>query len=72
MWVQSLGPGDPLEEEMAPHSSILTWKISQARGTWQATVHGAVGGMCNFLSSLSLQQKFEMADQCYSYVTAQF
>ena len=28
MWVQSLGPGDPLEEEMAPHSSILTWKIS--------------------------------------------
>ena len=42
------------------------------RGTWQAAVHGAVGGVCKFLSSLSLQQKFEMADQCYSYVTAQF
>ena len=25
--VQSLGQKDPLEEEMTPHSSILTWKI---------------------------------------------
>ena len=24
---QSLGQGDPLEEEMATHSSILAWKI---------------------------------------------
>ena len=24
--VQSLGGEDPLEEEMAPHSSILVWK----------------------------------------------
>ena len=27
MWVQSLGLEDPLEEEMATHSSILAWKI---------------------------------------------
>ena len=27
MWVQSLGWEDPLEEEMATHSSIPTWKI---------------------------------------------
>ena len=27
MWVQSLGRKDPLEEEMATHSNILTWKI---------------------------------------------
>ena len=26
-WVQSLGRGDPLEKEMATHSSILVWKI---------------------------------------------
>ena len=26
-WVQSLGREDPLEKEMATHSSILTWKI---------------------------------------------
>ena len=27
MWVQSLGREDPLEEEMAAHSSILAWRI---------------------------------------------
>ena len=26
-WVRSLGPEDPLEKEMATHSSILAWKI---------------------------------------------
>ena len=27
MQVESLGQEDPLEQEMANHSSILTWKI---------------------------------------------
>ena len=27
-WVQSLGWEDPLEKEMATHSSILAWEIS--------------------------------------------
>ena len=27
MWVQSLGKEDPLEKEVATHSSILPWKI---------------------------------------------
>ena len=27
MWVQCLGWEDPLEKEMATHSSILAWKI---------------------------------------------
>ena len=27
MWVWSLGQEDPLEKEMATHSSILTWEI---------------------------------------------
>ena len=26
-WVQSLGQEDPLEKEIATHSSILAWKI---------------------------------------------
>ena len=26
-WVQSLGQGDPLEKEMATHSSTLAWRI---------------------------------------------
>ena len=30
-----LGGEDPLEKEMATHSSILAWK-----GTWRTTVHG--------------------------------
>ena len=26
-WIRSLGGEDPLEKEMATHSSILTWRI---------------------------------------------
>jgi len=39
-WVQSLGQEDPLEKEMATHSSILAWRIPMGRGAWWATVHG--------------------------------
>ena len=39
-WVQSLGREDPLEKEMATHSSILAWRIPMDRGAWQATAHG--------------------------------
>ena len=28
MWVQSLGREDPVEVEMATHSSIIAWEIS--------------------------------------------
>ena len=30
--------GDPLEEGMATHSSILAWRIPLGRGAWQARV----------------------------------
>ena len=39
-WVRSLGQEDPLEKEMATHSSILAWENPMDRGAWQATVHG--------------------------------
>ena len=39
-WVQSLGWEDPLEKEMATHSSIPAWRILMDRGAWRATVHG--------------------------------
>ena len=39
-WVRSLGWEDPLEEDMATHSSILAWRIPMDRGAWWATVHG--------------------------------
>ena len=31
---------DPLEEDMASHSSILAWRIPKDRGAWKGTVHG--------------------------------
>ena len=40
MWVWSLDWEDPLEEEMAIHSSILAWEIPMDRGAWWATVYG--------------------------------
>ena len=39
-WVRSLGWEDPLEKEMAPHSSTISWKIpwteepGRLRGPW--------------------------------------
>ena len=38
-WVRSLGWDDPLEEEVATHSSILAGEISWT-GAWWATFHG--------------------------------
>ena len=40
MRVWSLGQEDPLEEEVATHSSILAYKFFMDRGAWWATVHG--------------------------------
>ena len=42
--VRFLGWEDPLEKEMATHSSILAWKIPTDRGAWQATVHRVLQG----------------------------
>ena len=40
-WVQFLGWEDPLEKEMATHSSILAWKIPQTEEPAELhTVHG--------------------------------
>ena len=38
-WVWSLGQEDPLEKEMATHSSILAWRIPWAKEPGRATVH---------------------------------
>ena len=39
MQVQFLGWEDPLEQEMATHSSILAWRNPMDGGAWWATVH---------------------------------
>ena len=38
--VGSLDWEEPLEKEMATHSSVLAWRIPMDRGTWRASVHG--------------------------------
>ena len=45
MWVQSLGQEDPLEEEMATHSSILAWRIpwTEEPGRLQSMASHRVG-----------------------------
>ena len=43
MWetqVRSLGREDPLEKEVATHSSILAWRIPVDRGAWWAAISG--------------------------------
>ena len=44
-WVRSLDQKDPLEEEMATHSSTLAWKIpwTQDRGGLQSMGSQTVG-----------------------------
>ena len=37
MCVGSMGWEDPLEKEMATHSSILAWRTPMDRGAWHVT-----------------------------------
>jgi len=37
--VQSLGQEDPLEKEMATHSSVLAWKIPWMKEPGRLTIH---------------------------------
>ena len=42
-WVQPLGWEDPLEEGMAPHSTILAWRIpwtEEPSGLWSIGLQG--------------------------------
>ena len=42
-WVPSPGLEDPLEREMAAHSSILTWRITEEPGGLQSVGSQRVG-----------------------------
>ena len=59
--VQSLGQEDPLEMEMATHSSVLAWRMD--RGAWQAMVHGG-----HKESDTSEQQSMHAHDIIDSYI----
>ena len=47
-WVQSQGQEDPLEEEMATHSDIFTWRIlwTEEPGKLQSKGSQRVGQDC--------------------------
>ena len=47
-WVRSLGQEDPLEKEMAAHSSILAWEIpwTEEPGRVQSMGSQRVGQQC--------------------------
>ena len=49
-WVQSLGQEDPLEKEMATHSSILAWRIpwTEEPGGLQSTGSQSQTGLSDF------------------------
>ena len=78
MWAQSLGWEDPLEEEMATHSSTLAWKIpwteepgrllsmgfQRVRHSW------ATECMCLPLSFCEIQVM--VADSCYTKLRVVF
>ena len=51
-WVQYLGWEDPLEEDMATHSSILTWRIIIDRGAWRTSVHGVTKSQSDMTEQL--------------------
>ena len=52
--VPSLGGDNPLEKEMATHSSVLVWKNPMDRGAWRAVVHR----VANSRSQLSSCQQY--------------
>ena len=49
--VQSLGQEDPLEKEMANHSSILAWKIPWMEEPGRLAVHGSQKVRHNWVTS---------------------
>ena len=69
--VRSLSQEDPLEKEMATHSSILAWRTPVGREVWRAAVHGVAKSQTQ-LKRLSmrvlmlLRQFVGQSSQCLS------
>ena len=71
MWVSSLSQKDPLEKEMATHSSILAWKITPTLGISADARDGKIREVANatgqdFLSAetLSVAGLVEAMERC--------
>ena len=71
--VRSLGQEDPLEKEMAIHSSILAWEIpwTEEPGGLQSMGSQRVG--LDWATSLSLQpQTYYVPDVCLTHILSFF
>ena len=53
-WVRSLSQEDPLEKEIATHTSTLAWKNPIDRGSCCATVHGVAKSRAQLSNFTSL------------------
>ena len=62
--VQSLGPEDPLEKEMATHASILAWKIPWTEEPGGIQSVGWQSDMAEWLNSNSRQRTREHLRGC--------
>ena len=60
--VRSLGWEDPLEEEVAAHSSILAWRIPRTAEPGGLESMGSQRVRCDFLTQHTLEYKLR-ADQ---------
>ena len=65
-WVQSLGQEDPLEKEMATHSSILAWKIpwTEEPGGLQSMGSQGVGMIWGVSTSTIFADKYQKSILC--------
>ena len=64
MWVQSLHLGDPLEEDMATHSSTLAWRIFMDREAWRAIVYGITNSQTQLKGpSMHTHKKIRASDK---------
>ena len=69
-WVRSLGWEDPLEKEMATHSSILAWKIPwmEEPGRLQSMGSQSRIRLSNFTHSLNISEFQDLIGTCVPYV----
>ena len=64
-WVRSLGWEDPLEKEMATHSSILAWKIPRTEEPGRLQSTGSQRVRHDWATSLSLSLKTDYWSKLY-------
>ena len=71
-WFQSLDQEDPLEKEMATHSSILAWRIPMDRGAWRGTVPGVTKSrtlLSDYTDTTKCLSTDGMNKQCFFHIT---